>query len=160
MKLWSILQVLTISSTLTLLTACQMAPPMDFGTAHAASHPTVPIVQPGTGRYTSSIPGQLGEKFAEVHITESGGRYTLEFSFGYLDGHGAAPDGTGTGTLDANGVLSFQFEDSFSNRGRGTFRTDHNGHWLLIQIDQVEEPRCLAFYGKIRMARQGKNPQE
>lgn len=155
MKSRIVSRLVMIGTMLTLFTACQTPP-------SKANKPNQPVaaIQPLAGCYTSPISGQSDDKFAEVRITESGGRYTLEFSFGYLDGHGAAPDGNGTGKLDAHGVLSFQFEDSFSNRGRGTFRTDHNGHWLLIQIDQVEEPRCLAFYGKVRMARQGKNPQE
>ncbi|WP_265593082.1 hypothetical protein [Verrucomicrobium sp. BvORR034] len=119
-----------------------------------------PAVQPSAGRYTSANSGHADGRFTEVSITQAGTQYSLDFGFGYLDGHGAAPDASGTGSLDAHGVLDFQFEDSFSNKGRGTFRTDQNGHWLSIQIDQVEEPRCLPFYSKTRMVYQNRNSQD
>lgn len=140
---------------LTLFTGCQTPPAK-------VNQPNQPAsaVQSLAGSYTSAISGQSDDKFAEVRITQAGNQYALDFGFGYLDGRGAAPDATGTGSLDANGVLDIQFKDSFSNRGRGTFRADQNGHWLFIQIDQVEEPRCLPLYGKTRMVRQGRNSQE
>ncbi len=64
------------------------------------------------------------------------------------DAHGAAPDGDGEGRIDRDGVLRFTYEDSFFNKGTGTFRRTKKGYLLSIQIDHVEDSRCLVFYGE------------
>ncbi len=137
---------------LTLFTGCQ-TPPVKVNQPNQPA----PAIQSLAGRYTSAISGQSDDKFAEVRITQAGNQYALDFGFGYLYGHGAAPDATGTGSLDANGVLDFQFEDSFSNRGRGVFRVDRGGHTLFIEIERVADSRCLPFYGEIAMKRETDN---
>ena len=64
------------------------------------------------------------------------------------DGHVAAPDGEGEGTVDSSGVFRFGYEDSFSNKGKGTLRKTKSGYLLSIQIEDVGEPRCLPFYAE------------
>jgi hypothetical protein len=76
------------------------------------------------------------------------GKFLVSLTAAHPDAHGAAPDGEGEGRIDGEGVLCFNYEDSFSNKGRGTFRKSGKGYLLSIGIEQVKEPRCLVFYGK------------
>ena len=69
------------------------------------------------------------------------------------DAHGAAPDGDGEGRIDRDGVLRFTYEDSFFNKGTGTFRHTKKGYLLSIQVDHVEDSRCLVFYGEHTLQR-------
>lgn len=75
------------------------------------------------------------------------GKFLFSLMAAHPDAHGAAPDGEGEGRVDRDGVLRFSYEDSFSNKGTGTFRQTKEGYLLSVQIAQVEEPRCLVFYG-------------
>ena len=76
------------------------------------------------------------------------GKFLFSLTAAHPDAHGAAPDGEGEGRIDRDGVLRFTYEDSFSNKGTGTFRRAKKGYLLTVQIDQVEESRCLVFYGE------------
>lgn len=85
--------------------------------------------------------------YLSVSVVRDGGKYSLGLMAAHPDAHGAAPDGGGAGRIGADGVLRFEFEDSFSNRGSGTFRRARGGYGLSIHIDEVHESRCLPFYG-------------
>jgi hypothetical protein len=74
------------------------------------------------------------------------GKFSLSLMAAHPDAHGAAPDGSGEGRIDRDGVLRFTYEDSFFNKGTGTFRRTNKGYLLSIQIDHVEDSRCLEFY--------------
>ena len=76
------------------------------------------------------------------------GKFSLSLMAAHPDAHGAAPDGEGKGRIDPDGVLRFTYEDSFFNKGTGTFRRTNKGYLLSIQIDHVEDSRCLEFYGE------------
>jgi hypothetical protein len=76
------------------------------------------------------------------------GKYLFSLMAAHPDAHGAAPDGDGEGRIGPNGVLRFAYEDSFSNKGTGTFRRTKKGYLLSIDIDHVADPRCLVFYGE------------
>ena len=84
---------------------------------------------------------------------EADGKFSLSLMAAHPDAHGAAPDGGGEGRVDHDGVLRFTYEDSFSNKGTGTFRHTRKGYLLSIQIDQVEDSRCLVFYGEHTLQR-------
>lgn len=80
--------------------------------------------------------------------TGAGGKLAFGMTAGHPDGHGAAPDGSGEGKVGSDGVLHFSFEDSFFNRGTGTFQRVGPGRYRLeITITQVKDSRCLAYYG-------------
>ena len=86
-----------------------------------------------------------------IYITiapESGGKLSMTLMAAHPDGHGAAPDGGGDGRVDANGIFRFTYEDSFFNKGRGTFRRTKRGYLLSIHIDDVQDSRCMPFYGE------------
>jgi len=54
----------------------------------------------------------------------------------------------------ADGVLYFDYEDSFSNKGTGTFRPlAKGGYALSIHITDVRDSRCLTFYGDVTLQR-------
>ena len=86
---------------------------------------------------------------------ESGadGKFSLSLMAAHPDAHGAAPDGGGEGRVDHDGVLRFTYEDSFFNKGTGTFRRTTRAYLLSIQIDHVEDSRCLVFYGEHTLQR-------
>ena len=84
----------------------------------------------------------------------SAGKFLFSLTAAHPDAHGAAPDGDGEGRIDREGVLRFTYEDSFFNKGTGTFRRAKKGYLLSINIDHVEEPRCLAFYGEHTLQRE------
>lgn len=67
---------------------------------------------------------------------------------------GVAPEGSGSGSVDAKGVLHFDYEDSFGNKGAGSIRSVPHGCRLVIDIKQVMETRCLPFYGEHFLERQ------
>ena len=81
------------------------------------------------------------------------GKFSLSLMAAHPDAHGAAPDGNGQGRIDRYGVLRFTYEDSFFNKGTGTFRRTKKGYLLSIQVDQVEDSRCLVFYGEHTLQR-------
>jgi hypothetical protein len=76
------------------------------------------------------------------------GKFSLSLTAAHPDAHGAAPDGNGEGRIDRDGVLRFTYEDNFSNKGNGTFRHTKKGYLLSVQVDHVEDNRCLVFYGE------------
>jgi hypothetical protein len=72
--------------------------------------------------------------------------YRLDFQ-GYGRAiHGHAADGEGRGKIK-EGVFRFQFEDSFFNRGSGTFRRVGDHYILHIDISEIAQPRIMAAYG-------------
>jgi len=85
------------------------------------------------------------------------GKISLSLMAAHPDAHGAAPDGDGEGRIDRDGVLRFTYEDSFFNKGTGTFRHTKKGYLLSIHVDHVEDSRCLVFYGEHTLQR---GPQE
>lgn len=81
-----------------------------------------------------------------VTITQSGEEPEITFQAAHVDGHGAAPDGSGTGRVGNDGVFRFSFSDSFNNEGAGTFRRAGGRFALSMKLQEVAEPRCLPFY--------------
>jgi hypothetical protein len=94
-----------------------------------------------------------------LDITQTGSSADLSFSAAMPDGSGAAPDGDGHGKIDAGGVLSFNFKDSFDNEGSGTFELKKDGYHLYLNVSKVIEPRSLHFYGDVLLKRTSSKPQ-
>ena len=93
----------------------------------------------------------------DVHIDFSvwreGGQITIGFQGTHPRAAGAAPEGGGTGRIDSDGVLRFKYEDSFFNKGTGTFRRIKNTYKLSIDITDMQEPRCAMYYGDFVLKR-------
>lgn len=88
-----------------------------------------------------------GRAVFQLSIEASGGKLQVSFDASWADGHGAAPEAEGPGTISGNRI-TFKFEDSFSNSGTGTITRAGNDILVTLNPTHVEEPRCLAFYGK------------
>ena len=91
-----------------------------------------------------------------IYVTvkaEGDGKFSLALMAAHPDGHGAAPDGDGEGRVDHDGVLRFPFQDSFFNKGTGTFQRTKDGYVLSIHIADVQDARCLAYYGEHTLQR-------
>lgn len=110
-----------------------------------------------TGSYQFSSGSKRDDVAIAVTIEREGDEWTLGLQAAHPDGHGAAPDGGGTGRIDTDGVFRFSYSDSFDNRGSGTFRRAANGYALSIAIDTVTEPRCMMFYGDFLLRRVAAN---
>jgi hypothetical protein len=98
-----------------------------------------------------STDSDFGAVAARPESCTIGDDYFVSFLAYVPDAHGAAPDGGGVGRLGPDGVLRFSCEDSFSNRGAGSFRRTANGSALSIHIDDVHDPRCMMFYGEFTL---------
>jgi hypothetical protein len=99
------------------------------------------------GRFkTAGLESERSDRYVRVEVTREGELFSVELAAGHPSGRGAAPDGSGAGRVGADGVLRFDYSDSFENRGAGTLRRTGDGVELEIELEQVEEPRCLVFY--------------
>ena len=81
-----------------------------------------------------------------MSLEQSGSGVSVWFSAGYNDGHGAAPEASGTGKVTSKGGVDFKFEDSFGNAGTGTIT--RSGSQIIVSIKpiRVTDSRCLEFY--------------
>ena len=85
--------------------------------------------------------------YIDFSVWREGDKIVIGFEGAHPHAAGAAPEGGGTGQIDSEGVLRFEYEDSFSNKGTGTFQRVKNGYKLFIQIDGLVEERCAMYYG-------------
>jgi hypothetical protein len=97
------------------------------------------------GEFKTSVHG--GGVF-ELSLEQQGDAIQLSFNAAYSDGHGAAPDGSGTGIINLKGTVEFTFEDSFGNTGTGTISRTGKDIIVSMKMGNVAEPRCLPFYGE------------
>jgi hypothetical protein len=98
-----------------------------------------------TGEFKTSVHG--GGVF-ELSLEQQGDAIQLSFNAAYSDGHGAAPDGSGTGKINPKGTVEFTFEDSFGNTGTGIINRAGKDIIVSMKMANVAEPRCLPFYGE------------
>ena len=140
----------TASVALLLLSAC--------ADTKQHSHPTTakPVIQTTDtliGSYEFNGGLAPSDVCISVTVSRNGDDHVLDFLATHPDAHGAAPDGSGVGHIGSDGVLRFAYEDSFSNRGSGTFRRSPLGYALSIHIDHVHDSRCMMFYGDFTLQR-------
>ena len=92
----------------------------------------------------------------QLTIEQSGSAIKVSFDAAWNDGHGAAPEAEGPGSVSGN-TLNFKFEDSFGNKGTGTVTRAGNDVVVSINPTHVAEARCVQFYGKnMRLKRAAK----
>jgi hypothetical protein len=97
-----------------------------------------------------------GRAVFQLTIEQSGGAMQVSFDAAWVDGHGAAPEAEGPAKVAGN-TVTFKFEDTFKNSGTGTITRAGDDIIVSLNPTHVEEPRCLAFYGKnMRLKRVGK----
>lgn len=85
--------------------------------------------------------------YIDFSVWREGDKIVIGFQGAHPRAAGAAPEGGGTGQIDSEGVLRFEYEDSFFNKGTGTFQRVKNGYNLFIHIDDLVEQRCAMYYG-------------
>jgi hypothetical protein len=98
-----------------------------------------------------------GQAVFQMSLEQGGKAVSVWFSAGYNDGHGAAPEASGTGKVTSKGGVDFKFEDSFGNAGTGTITRSGSDIIVSIKPIRVTDSRCLEFYlESIHLKRVGK----
>jgi hypothetical protein len=93
-----------------------------------------------------------------LDVNQIRSRADVTFSAAMADGSGAAPDGEGKGRVE-DGVLSFNFKDSFNNEGTCTLASMHDGYHLSITVIKVVDSGPFHFYGNILLKKTSAKPQ-
>jgi hypothetical protein len=93
-----------------------------------------------------------------LDIKQTHSKADVFFSAAMADGSGAAPDGTGKGRV-ADGVLSFDFKDSFNNEGTCTLESKKDGFHLSITVIKVVDPGPFHFYGNVLLKKTSRQPE-
>jgi hypothetical protein len=93
-----------------------------------------------------------------LDVTQTGSHAELSFSAAMNDGSGAAPDGGGSGEVDAAGAIKFAFKDSFDNTGGGTLVLGPDGYHLKLDPTTVADSRPLRFYGDVLLKKTADKP--
>ena len=108
-----------------------------------------------TGHYELAD-AKAGRSFSlAVKVTHS--RADISFAAAMADGSGAAPDGSGRGRV-RDGILSFDFEDSFGNEGTCTLQPVANGYRLSMTIVKVVDISPFHFYGTVVLKKVSDRP--
>jgi hypothetical protein len=113
-----------------------------------------------TGEYSYTSGGNsLYDVDIYFSVWREGDTMVIGFQGAHPMGNGAAPDGAGKGRIDSGGILRFDYEDSFFNKGHGTFRWTKTGYKLSIDIADMRESRCAMFYGDFVLKRVSSKPR-
>ncbi len=110
-----------------------------------------------TGHY--ELANANSDRSFSLDVQQTVSKADFSFSAAMADGSGAAPNGDGTGKVDAKGVLIFTFKDSFDNEGSGTLTKTKSGYLLTLDAVKVQEPRPLRFYGEVHLRKTADKPQ-
>ncbi len=87
-----------------------------------------------------------GQGVFELSLEQHGNNVSIFFSAGYNDGHGAAPEADGHGTVTPKGTVEFKWTDSFNNAGSGKITRSGDGVNVSIHVTRIADPRCSSFY--------------
>lgn len=100
-----------------------------------------------TGNYTDKkyLNGQAVFQF---NILQEGETISIDFDAAYNDGHGCAPQASGTAKAEGKDTLKFTFSDSSNNSGTGTIRRVSDGVIVTLKSTRIADPKCVVFYGE------------
>ncbi len=101
-----------------------------------------------TGHYELADAKAKATRSFSLDVRQTNSRAAVSFSAAMADGSGAAPDAEGKGRV-SDGVLSFDFTDSFKNEGTCTLQLMKDGYHLSITIIKVIDPAPFHFYGSV-----------
>jgi hypothetical protein len=101
---------------------------------------------------TSEAYSKRNNLSVSISVARDGDGYRLNFQGWGHALHGHAPEGDGYGQF-TDGAFRFQFEDSFLNKGSGTFRRNGDHYLLHIDISEVAEPSILSAYDDVPLYR-------
>jgi hypothetical protein len=111
-----------------------------------------------TGHYELADAKSKSDRMFSLEVKQTGHRADVSFSAAMSDGSGAAPDGTGKGHVE-DGVLSFDFTDSFKNEGTCTLESKPDGFHLAITVTKVVDSGPFHFYGNLPLKKTSQKPQ-
>jgi hypothetical protein len=95
-----------------------------------------------------------GKAVFQLSIEQSGKTIQVAFDAVYNDGHGAAPEGSGTAKSSGKDGLEFRWQDNFRNGGTGRITRAGDDLIVSIKATRVGDTRCLDFYREnIRLKR-------
>ena len=98
-----------------------------------------------------------GQAVFQMSLEQSGNAVSVWFSTGYNDGHGCAPEATGTGKVTAKGTVEFTFRDSSKNFGRGRITRAGDGIVVSLKPTRISDTQCVELYRqRMRLKRVGK----
>ena len=80
----------------------------------------------------------------QLNILQAGETISVDFDAVYNDGHGCAPQGSGTAKVVDKNTL--KFTDSGNNSGTGTIKRDGDGVSLSLKVTHMSDPKCVVFY--------------
>ena len=112
-----------------------------------------PSLRPSLSGHFEAVSGPEDTRFLTATTRVEGDSFHIEVIAGHRNGHGAAPDGEGHGAIGTDGVATFDYEDSFFCRGRGTFRCTEQGYRLTIAILEWSDPPPRYSYGTFTLYR-------
>lgn len=92
-----------------------------------------------------------------LDVKQVNSRADVSFSAAMRDGSGAAPDGAGKGHVE-DGVLSFEFKDSYENEGTCTLRRANGGYRLAMTIVKIADVSPVHFYGAVSLRKVSTEP--
>ena len=91
-----------------------------------------------------------GQAVFQLNVLQEGERITVDFDAVYNDGHGCAPQGTGSAKMVDENILQYTFTDTAGNAGTGTITRVGDGVIISIIPTRVADSRCIVFYKKKR----------
>lgn len=98
-----------------------------------------------TGNYTDKK-YLNGQAIFQLNILQEGPQITVDFDAVYNDGHGCAPEGSGSAKAVDKNTLKFTFTDSANNAGTATIKRAGDGVTISIKPARVADAKCLVFY--------------
>lgn len=98
-----------------------------------------------TGNYTDKK-YLNGQAVIQLNILQEGETISIDFDAVYNDGHGCAPQGSGSAKIADKNTLKFTFTDSANNSGTGTIKRVGDGVILSLKPTRVADPKCVVFY--------------
>jgi len=110
-----------------------------------------------TGHY--ELADIKSDRSFSLEVKQNDTKALVSFSAAMTDGSGAAPDADGKGRVD-NGVLTFNFKDSFDNEGTCTLAPAKGGYHLCITVSKVVDSGPFHFYGDILLKKTSNKPRE
>ena len=106
----------------------------------------LPVSIVGTFQGAKPTERKSEERFLRIEITERSTKYLLSGSGRFSTGRSPAPEFSGSGYPTKEPPFKFSFEDSLGNKGVAFITPTKTGIIFSATINEVQDPRCLAFY--------------
>ena len=88
------------------------------------------------------------DRVFSLQVQQTGSKAKISFFAAMVHGSESAPYAVGDGRVE-DGLLSFDFKDSFNNKGTCTLESKKDGFHLTMTVTQMVEPHPTHFYGNL-----------